>query len=413
MGKERILALRERLKKLSPDWILELYKKGRFWLITALFRLFGLFPIHSNRVVICNVWGFGDNAKYVTEELAGRNLKNMEIIFITNHPEAAGAPKGVRVYKSNSIGAVYALSTARVWLDNNRKEPYIKKRKGQYYIQTWHGGIALKKIEKDYEEHLGRDYVKNAKRDSAMTDLYISNSDFCTEMYRRSFWYKGAILECGSPRNDILIHPDRNIGDRVRKALSIGRETKIALYAPTYREGKNNTSAYILDYEKLLMALHSKFGGDWIIAVRLHPLVSAQSDGLSYGKKVINATHYRDIYELMSESDVLITDYSNIMFEFSFTGKPVFLYASDMEEYERDRGFYFEYTSLPYYKSKNMKELLEGIESFHKQSYEEDVQNFFDSLVLYESGQASKAVADRIVQVVEKKLPNRRIKRES
>lgn len=395
--------MRELLKKLAPGWALKIYQKIRYILITALFGLFRIFPINPYRVVVCNVWGFGDNAKYVTEELAGRKYKKLEIIFITNHPDAAGETRNIKVYKSNSIKAVYALATARVWVDNNRKESYIRKRKGQYYIQTWHGGIALKKIERDYEEHLGNAYVRNAKRDSAMTDLYISNSDFCTKMYRRSFWYKGEILECGSPRNDILINPKKEIGERVRRALGIKERIKIALYAPTYREGKDNTSAYSLDYERLLSELAAGFGGEWILAVRLHPLVSAQSNALTYNSKVINATHYRDIYELMSESDVLITDYSNIMFEFSFTRKPVFLYAADMKEYDATRGFYFEYASLPYYKAVNMPELSEGIKAFDKKEYEEQVTEFFQGLVLYEKGQASKAVADRIIQVLKRK----------
>lgn len=392
--------MREQLKKLAPAWALDLYKTIRYILITALFGLFRIFPVNPYRVVVCNVWGFGDNAKYVTEELAARKYKKLEIIFITNHPAAAGETRGVKLYKSNSLKALYALATARVWVDNNRKESYIRKRKGQYYIQTWHGGIALKKIERDYGEHLGNTYVKNAKRDSAMTDLYISNSDFCTRMYKKSFWYKGEILECGSPRNDILLNPSGEIGDRVRKALGIKSQVKLALYAPTYREGKDNTTAYSLDYKELLSALTAKFGGEWIVAVRLHPLVSAQSNGLEYKDRVINATHYRDIYELMSESDILITDYSNIMFEFSFTGKPVFLYAADMKEYEADRGFYFDYASLPYYKAENRQELLEGIRTFDKDVYEGTVTEFFQGLILYESGQASKAVADRIIEVI-------------
>ena len=89
--------------------------------------------------------------------------------------------------------------TAKVWVDSNRKEGYIRKRKGQFYIQTWHGGVPLKKIEGDCEEYLGEVYIQRAKWDSAMTDLYLSNGGFCTDMYRRAFWYTGEILECGTP----------------------------------------------------------------------------------------------------------------------------------------------------------------------------------------------------------------------
>jgi CDP-glycerol glycerophosphotransferase len=361
-------------------------------------------PIKRNRIVVCNIWGFGDNTKYVTEELA-RRLKNKttyEIIFITNHPNRASAPNNVQVYKTNSFKAILALATAKVWVDNNRKEPYIRKRKGQYYIQTWHGGIALKKIEKDYENKLGYNYITNAKRDSKMTDLYVSNSRFCTNLYRNSFWYTGEIMECGSPRNDILINPDTKNLQEIKTRLGIKADMKVAIYAPTYREN-NDVSTYVLDFQSLLNSLETKFDGNWVLLVRLHPLVASQSGSISYNKKIMNATNYRDIYELMAISDVLITDYSNIMFEFSLMKKPVFLYANDIEEYENERGFYFPYNRLPYDISKSEDELIHNIETFNLKEYSEKVKGFLDNISLYETGFASKIVVDRIIEVIEDK----------
>lgn len=388
-------------------------------------------PIRDKRIVVCNVWGFGDNAKYVTEELARRkeklqkkiavkksnaqlsNKRNKdkripkgmpvgmdlyEIIFITNHPETAYAPKGVKVIKTNSMAAIKALATAEVWVDNNRKESYIRKRKGQYYIQTWHGGIALKKIEKDYE-HLSTAYQKNAKRDSQMADLYVSNSTFCTNMFKKSFWYNGEIVEWGSPRNDILLAPPSSALSDIKKRLGVEKDVKICIYAPTYREG-NNTRPYVLDYEKLLHVLEKRFGGKWVITVRLHPLVSEQSNFLKYNDHIINASQYRDIYELMAVGDVMITDYSNIMFEFSFMKKPVFLYAADEVEYTKDRGFYFDYTTLPFMKANSGLELFENIENYQKEEDQEKVQDFLNTLTIYENGDASKKVVDQIMKVV-------------
>ncbi|MDF2951829.1 MAG: CDP-glycerol:poly(glycerophosphate) glycerophosphotransferase, partial [Anaerocolumna sp.] len=272
--------MRSLIKRLLPGWLLSILKQIRYYIIVFLFYLFRLVPIHPRRVVICNVWGFGDNAKYVTEELVKRK-KNIQIIFITNHPESAFAPKGVLTRKTNSLTAIYALATAKIWVDNNRKENYIRKRKNQYYIQTWHGGIALKRIEKDYEDKLGPDYVANAKRDSAMADLFVSNSNFCTNLYRNSFWYQGAILECGSPRNDILLQPDKTLAGQVKKRLGVREDLRIVIYAPTYREG-NDTRAYQMDFHKVLKVLEDKFGGKWVFAVRLHPLVSEQSNCIKY-----------------------------------------------------------------------------------------------------------------------------------
>ncbi|GAA4653763.1 hypothetical protein GCM10023142_09010 [Anaerocolumna aminovalerica] len=401
--------MRTLIKKMLPGWLLSILKQVRYVWIVCLFHIFHLLPVNKSKVVVCNVWGFGDNAKYVTEELLNRKIEIEEkdnrespfsIYFITNNPKSAYAPEGIKVLKTNSVRAIFALATGKVWVDNNRKESYIRKRKGQYYIQTWHGGIALKKIEKDYEEQLGAKYVANAKRDSEMADLYVSNSSFCTNMYRNSFWYDGEILECGSPRNDILIQPNPALMREVRNRLDIDQNVHIALYAPTYREG-NNTKPYQLDFHKLLHVLEDKFSGNWIIAVRLHPLVSEQSSFITYDSQIINASHYRDIYELMAAADLLITDYSNIMFEFSFMKRPVLLYALDEGEYTKDRGFYFEYTDLPFLKGNTEKELFSRITNYNPEEDQERVQRFLDTLTIYETGNASKQVVDRILDVID------------
>jgi CDP-glycerol glycerophosphotransferase len=401
--------MRNLIKKLLPRWVLSILKQVRYLWIISLFYIFRIYPINKKRIVLCNIWGFGDNMKYVAEELARRKRElgelpkaasSYEIIYITNHPEAAHAPVEVRVLKTNAVSAIFALATARVWVDNNRKENYIRKRKGQYYIQTWHGGIALKKIERDYDK-LSPNYVENAKRDSKMTDLYVSNSSFCTNLYRNSFWYSGEILECGSPRTDILLNPNPKLVSDIRLRLGVNPNTNIAIYAPTYREGID-TKSYHLDFEKLLSILENKFGGEWVIAVRLHPLVSEQSSFLTYNKHILNASHYRDLYELMAVSEVMITDYSNIMFEFSFMKKPVFLYAVDEEEYTKDRGFYFDYNELPYDRAKSQEQLFENIEQYQKETCKTRVQAFLDTLTMYETGHASKTVAERIMKVINK-----------
>lgn len=405
--------MRNKIKQLLPDKLLSLFKEIRYLLLVFLFHVFHLLPIVKRRIVLCNVWGFGDNAKYVAEELA-RHKKELlakegyqkgkklpyEIVFITNHPALAHAPKEVKVLKTNSPAAILALATARVWVDNNRKESYILKRKGQYYIQTWHGGIALKKIEKDYEEKLGKKYITNAKRDSGMTDLYVSNSNFCTNMYKNSFWYQGEILECGSPRNDILLNKEEKTLQKVRQSLGIKPEDRIVIYAPTYREGDCNTSSYELDYTRLLSTLKETFGGNWVAAVRLHPLVAGQSGFITYNSRIINASHYRDLYELMAAADILITDYSNIMFEFSIMHKPVFLYALDQAEYEKERGFYLNYSALPYSRAGSQEELLQNINTFREPEYLRQVEGFLQQLDMYEKGVASKKVAERIYKVL-------------
>ena len=97
-----------------------------------------------------------------------------------------------------------------------------------------------------------------------MADLLISNSKFCTNLYRNSFWYDGSILECGSPRNDILINDTEYFKLKICEYYKLDKNINIAMYAPTFRRN-NNLDVYNLDYEKCISALKNKFGGEWVI----------------------------------------------------------------------------------------------------------------------------------------------------
>ncbi|MDD5936974.1 MAG: CDP-glycerol glycerophosphotransferase family protein [Clostridiales bacterium] len=390
--------MREGLKKLSPKFLIECYKGLRYFTITMLFYIFRLIPIKKNRIVFMNVWGFGDNGKYVLEELVSRK-KPYEIIFICNQPEHQEAPKSVILLKTNTIAAIKALATAKVWVESNQKEAYVRKRKKQFYIQLWHGGLALKKIEGDCAEYLGDKYIKRAKKDSRMTDLYISNSRFCTDMYRRAFFYEGAIKELGTPRMDLLLSVDEDKKHSTKAELHIPEDKKIALYAPTYRD-TDDVSVYQMDYESLRQGFMRKFGGEWCIVIRLHPLVHNQSHELKLSENVIDASSYRDMYELMQASDVLITDYSNTMFEFAMTQKPVFLYAKDLITYQDERGFNFNYMSLPFAIATQEDQLEADIAAYDENVENSRVSGFFDSIGMKEDGMASKRVVDEIEKVM-------------
>lgn len=393
--------MRDKIKKLTPKPLIRLYQKLRYLWIVAFFYLFRLYPIQKRKVVLCNVWGYGDNAKYVTEELIRRQL-SYELIFITNEPSEVSSVPGVQFLKTNSLKAIKALATARVWVESNRKEAFIRKRKGQYYIQLWHGGLPLKKIEGDCAEYLGETYIKRAKWDSQITDLYVSNGRFCTQMYRRAFWFTGPILECGTPRNDILFKNELNLQDKIKKALNIGRNKKILLYAPTYR-GEDEKYTYHMEFQKIQKAVHKRFGGEWVIIVRLHPLVTNHSNDFKYDSDLVNGSNYPDMYELLSASDILITDYSNTMFEFSMIKRPVFLYTRDLINYNKERGLYFSIDELPFTSALNDAALIRNIENFSEEDYLEKVEEFFDRVELIETGKASRMVVQKIQEVIDRK----------
>lgn len=363
----------------------------------ALFYIFRIFKVQSNKIVFANFGGkgYGDNPKYIADEIIRQRL-NYEMVWLIKDNKTKGFPKEIRTVKIGTIKACFELATAKMWIDNVRKSASVRKRKQQYYIQTWHGGNPIKKVEKDAESLLSADYVLAAKNDSKMANLFISNSIFTTERYRSSFWYNGKILECGSPRNDILMNSyNSHIKKRIKEELGIAFGTKILLYTPTFR-ADGNVEVYLQEYDNVLNALENKFGGKWISLVRLHPNISSKSRFSRLSQKTIDLSRYDDIQELMVVSDIMITDFSSTMFDFALTFKPVFQYVRDIAEYKRERDFVIDIFSLPFPIAQSDEELICNIEDFKEDQYVSSLSNWFASVGNCEYGTASYQVVERI-----------------
>ena len=380
--------------------------------MSVLSIFFKLMPIDNTKIVICSYYGksFGDNPKYIVKELLKQEKKKRIVWLVKNIEEVRDEfPKEVILSKYSLINTVYHLSTAKVWIDNCRKHYWSLKRKNQIYIQTWHGNITFKNIEKSAQDVLSYNYLYEAKNDSKMADVFISSSDFTNDLYRRDFWYQGEILKVGSPRNDIIVLQDSYMKDMVREYFSIDKEKKICLYAPTFRVD-GSLGAYNIDYSNLKIKLEEKFKGEWIILIRLHPNISYKSDKIiKYNKDILNATYYPDMQELLVAADVLITDYSSSIFDYAISRKPAFIYASDINQYLEDRSFTIKLTDTPFSIATNNLELNKIIENFNLSTYTINLEKFYNELGLIENGNASKEIVNYIQKVMEKR--NEDIKR--
>ncbi|MFQ9037167.1 CDP-glycerol glycerophosphotransferase family protein [Hungatella sp.] len=166
-------------------------------IISMIFYLFRVFPINNNKIVIASFGGkgYGSEGKAIADRLMeARN--DLDIVWLVRNPDEK-LPKDIRGIKFASIKAIYEQVTAKVWIDNRRKPGYVRKRRGQYYIHTWHGGgPCLKWVEKDASDTLPREYIEYAINDSKMANLMVSGSDWRTKNMRDSFWYDGEIAKC-------------------------------------------------------------------------------------------------------------------------------------------------------------------------------------------------------------------------
>lgn len=389
--------------KMFTKYIAFFYAFKKLVLNIVSYFIIHIIPIDSNKIVVCNFYGkgYGCNPKYIIEEIINQKL-DYTIVWMVNDINKIqdDFPKDIKLVKYGTLKSLYELSTAKIWIDNSRKHFYPpKKRKEQYYIQTWHGGIGMKAVEKSIEDKLSKSYVKNAKNDSKMIDVLISNSRWCTEVYKSSFWYDGEILECGSPRVDILFEKNTKFKNKICKLYDIDYSKKIMLYAPTFRNSMD-INTYNLDYENCQKALKRKFGGEWITFIRLHPNIAHLSDEIICNENVINVTDYPDMQELLAVSDVLFTDFSGSMFEFSYMKKPIFIYCADYEEYRKERNFTMDIESLPFRVNENIGELIDDINEFCEVEYNKKIENMLCEFGLKEDGTASKKIVEKIKQIV-------------
>lgn len=370
---------------------------------SGIYHIFCSFSIKKNRIFL-NVYdgqGYCDNPKYIVDKLL--IIKpNIEIIYLDKSKQNIDIPsfkvKSIRPY---SIKSLYYQATAKIWISTVRMPYYSVKRKDQVYFQTWHGSFGFKFVEQDCQNVLSLRYVKTAKKDSKMIDYYVSDNEDQTKLFLDSFWYSGGeILKYGSPRNDVYFtYSEEDVKNIKIKYQLIGK--KIALYAPTFRADKSLKS-YNIDFNMLLNCLENKFGGDWIIIIRLHPFIANISKNLCYDDKIINGTNWNDNQELLLISDLLISDYSSISFDFMNTCRPIIIYASDIEEYKKDRDFRFKLENAPFPIATNNKELEQIIFDFNYENYKSNINEFKNKYNFYGDGHSSEKCAKIIQEVMEK-----------
>lgn len=366
---------------------------------TILYYLFRIIPINRKKIVFQSFKGMGyiDSPKYIHKQILNENL-DVKCVWLTKHQYIEQFPNSIKLVPYNSIRGIYELATAKIWIDNCRKESNVRKRKKQFYIETWHNGISLKRVEKSVESNLSKEYVKSAKNDSKLVNVFISNSDFATKRLKKDFWYNGKIIESGLPRNDVFFQDEtvkRKIKKKICDYFNIQQDTKILLYAPTFRRNFN-TDIYLKDLSQVIQELNKRFGGKWVPLVHLHPNVAYKSKEIKYSDTYINSNNYYDFQELILCSDILLTDYSSTMFEFSFDLKPVFLFMSDLEAYIKDRNFEISLTKLPYPIANDLKNLKENICNFNEEKYNKELSVFLKSLGIKERGQASQIIVNEI-----------------
>ena len=374
-------------------------------MIVALFYLLRIFPIKKNKVLACVSDGrrYDDNQRFIMEELH-KFIPDLDIVWVKNPKYEYELPAWMRPVKWRSWQWLYEYATAKIWTSNGIVHDYFAKRKGQLYVETWHGGLGIKKVAGDciglYATEENAVFLKKA---SNMADVFISNSDHLSKIYRRAFKYHGPIWKCGYPKNDILVRNDPEDGERTRKELGIPKIHKVLFYAPTWRlrfekEQHVDMKVYDLDMLRLKQALAERFGGEWTMLIRFHPKLRHYAKGcLEAQPEVMDVTDYPDMQQLLMATDVMVSDYSSCVFDAALRRIPCFTYATDFEAYKyEERGVYYEMEELPFPYAKNNDEMEQNVKAFDMEEYLKKWDAFAVRMGLNETGHAAKDIAQKM-----------------
>ncbi len=323
-----------------------------------------LCPIKKGRVLFLSLEGgakceYSCNPKYICEYFLAHPNENYKLVWLFRHPEEYSYLKdsGILLGKHFTLKGFYYALTSEFVISNGGYLTWFPFRKDQTVINTWHGGGAYKKLENDMPG-ANKASAARMKHSATHTNLFLSSSELFTKhVICGAFGYEGKVLTSGMPRNDCLLAPSEDYNQKIRDYYGIPSQSKIILYAPTFRS--NDASDFkALDVSAIFALLASKSDEEWYILCRSHIQSVGQIQYINPHKRVIDVSEYPDTQELLCAADMLITDYSSIIWDYCLTDKPILLYTPDYESYTKGRGFYLDMEKWGYPLCHNMEELL-------------------------------------------------------
>jgi CDP-glycerol glycerophosphotransferase len=374
-----------------------------FPVMRAMFLLLKQLPADEGLVLFESGVGrqYADSPRYLYEELVRRKSPLRKVWAYTGHLPVFD--ENTKVVRRLSPAYYFYLAKSKYWVNNQSFPHYVTRRTGGVYIQTWHG-TPLKRMLYDLDTIHGRDseYVDRASAAANQWSVLVSPSPYATKAICSAFRYDGAVIEQGYPRNDLFHREDRDaIGARVRRMLGIPADKKVVLYAPTFRDNQavGNRFAFSLPFD--LGRFHEAMGEDTVLLLRMHVLVRK---GLrippELDSSVLDVSAYPEIQELFLASDVLVTDYSSVLFDFATLRRPMIFFAYDLVSYRDDlRGFYLDYeTDLPGPVVTSEDTLYDALLSLDR--IEKEYGGRYDAFLArfnpMDDGQAARRVVDEI-----------------
>lgn len=350
---------------------------------------------------------YSDNPKAISQYMLQHYPKYKQLwLFLDCSGREQNLPTGIKYKKLTKFTLFHYVATSSVVVDNDGLAyagwlGLMPKSKQQLFIQTWHGDRGFKKCFYEIDGF-------KAKRPFSLEydgcfDYFITGSVMAEPLVYKMFNYKGKLLKSGCPRNDIMFTDTTSQYNKVRELLGISNNTRILLYAPTFRQNIPEDTERI-DFDEVVKVLEEKTHDNWVVVFRSHHF---HAD--AYNSKYIDGRNlFEDMVDILVAADMLITDYSSCAGDFALLKRPIILYVDDLQSYkDKDRGLHFELEESPFMYANNNAELIEHLhklDALYVQKNCEDILNFYGS---YDEGNA----CEKVSKIIDKILKNKKEKK--
>ena len=355
-------------------------------IMSFVFRVWGvLLPTDDKLVFFVSFMGmnFNDSPKAIYDYMqALPEYKQYRCVWAFEHPEKFPDLETVKI---DTPAYFKTALRAKYWITNTNIERGLRfKKKNQIYLNTWHG-IALK--------HVGNDVEGRNDFNFDTVDHLVVSGDHDEKVWKSAFNAKeSTYLRCGMPRNEELWLADDEKKTLMCEKLELPADKKVILYAPTWRESTDGGKSYEIKPPIHFEVWKRELGAEYIVLFRAHHQTTKVL-GIQYDEFVRDASNYPAVNDLMIASDMLITDYSAIAFDYAVLCKPILCYAYDYETYLAERGTYFDIDDrYPNKSCRTENELLSRIKRINYKAECENTRRFRDEFIQYGVGATEACV---------------------
>lgn len=385
--------------------IVKMIKNPRVRNKTITLYVFNKMKLKENWVVFESFMGrnCSGQPKYVYKYLQEAYGDKYKCIWVVDR-KGVEIPGKHKTCKRFSLKYYYYMNRSKYWVNNMRQPLSIPRREETVMLATWHG-TPLKRLVFDMDDvHSANPRYKDIVfKQTRAWDYLLSDNPFSTERFQSCFRFeKEKILEYGYPANDPMYAPDREEQvAKIKEKLGIPKDKKVILYAPTWRDDQfYEAGQYGFELDLDVNRLQEEFGDEYVLLLRLHYFIVDQLDLSKYGDFTVDGSSYDDITDLYLISDMLITDYSSVFFDYANLKRPVLYYTYDLDKY-RDvlRGFYLDMEKdLPGPLLLTNDEVVDAIKNIDKikEQYKDRYEEFYNRFCCVDDGHAAQRVVEKV-----------------